>query len=203
MSRYPQWYLSAKQYPVVTSLVVLSALGGMLVSNKLSFAISYFSFGGIDGSSYFRLVTPIFLHFGMLHFIFNSLWLAMLGSRIEGYFGGLHLLALVVISGIVSNLSQAWWSGSVLFGGMSGVVYALIGYLWIVNKVYPTHNTALPKGIVPFMIGWLVLCMTPIVSFIMGAGIANAAHVGGLLCGMLLGTIFGLQHKLRNANHRK
>ena len=198
MSRYPQWYLSAKHYPVVTTLIALSALGGMLVSINLPFAISYFSFGGIESSHYLRLVTPIFLHFGMLHFIFNSLWLAMLGSRIEGYFGGLHLSALAIFSGMVSNITQAWWSGSVLFGGMSGVVYALIGYLWIFNKVYPTDITSLPKGIVPFMIGWLVLCMTPIVSFIMGSGIANAAHVGGMLCGMLLGLIFGLQRKFKN-----
>jgi len=51
------------------------------------------------------------------------------------------------------------------FGGMSGVVYALLGYLWVANSIAPHPLMTLPKGIVTFMIGWLVLCMTPVVTF--------------------------------------
>ena len=99
MSQQPNWYILAKRYPAVTLLVVLSAVGGMLVSFSSHAAIGYFSFGGMNDSQYWRLITPIFLHFGILHFIFNSLWLSMLGSRIEEVMGTLHLMLIVVTTG--------------------------------------------------------------------------------------------------------
>jgi GlpG protein len=198
MLQQPNWYILAKRYPGVTLLVVLSAVGGMLVSFSSRTAIGYFSFGGMNDGQYWRWLTPIFLHFGILHFIFNSLWLSMLGSRIEEVMGTLHVILIVVTTGVVSNAVQFWWSEASNFGGMSGVVYALLGYLWIANSIAPHPFMLLPKGIVPFMIGWLVLCMTPLVTFLLGVGIANAAHLGGLLSGMSLGLAFGLLAKLKN-----
>ena len=197
MSQESNWYRVAKQHPAVTSLIVLSALGGILVSLDYSLARQYLSFSGITGGQYWRLITPIFLHFGMLHFVFNSLWLSMLGSRVEQSMGSIHLIIVVLVSGLASNVAQYSWSGAVNFGGMSGVVYALLGYIWIKNMLAPQSLLILPKGIVAFMIGWLFLCMTPVVTFFLGAGIANAAHLGGLLVGMLLGLAFGLVQRLK------
>ena len=197
MSQEPNWYRVAKQYPAVTSLVVLSALGGMLVSVDYSLAIQNLSFSGITDNQYWRLITPIFLHFGMLHFVFNSLWLSILGSRVEQSMGSMHLIVVVLVSGLASNVAQFSWSGAVNFGGMSGAVYALLGYIWIKNSIVPQPLLSLPKGIVAFMIGWLLLCMTPLVTFFLGVGIANAAHLGGLLVGMLLGLAFGLAQRVK------
>ncbi|HIG66505.1 MAG TPA: rhomboid family intramembrane serine protease [Porticoccaceae bacterium] len=197
MSQEPNWYRVARQYPAVTSLVALSALGGMLVSVDYSAATQNLSFSGITDNQYWRLITPIFLHFGMLHFVFNSLWLSMLGSRIEQSMGSLHLIVVVLVSGLVSNIAQYSWSGTVNFGGMSGVVYALLGYIWIKNTLVPQRLLSLPKGIVGFMVGWLFLCMTPVVTFFIGVGIANAAHLGGLFVGLLLGLAFGLLQRLK------
>ena len=197
MSQEPNWYRVARQYPAVTSLVILSALGGILVSVDYSAAIQNLSFSGITNNQYWRLITPIFLHFGMLHFVFNSLWLSMLGSRIEQSMGSLHLIIVVLVSGLVSNIAQYSWSGTVNFGGMSGVVYALLGYIWIKNTLVPQRLLSLPKGIVGFMVGWSFLCMTPVVTFFIGVGIANAAHLGGLLVGLLLGLGFGLVQRLK------
>ena len=198
MSQEPNWYRVARQYPAVTSLVILSALGGMLVSVDDSAAIQNLSFRGITDNQDWRLITPIFLHFGILHFVFNSLWLSMLGSRIEQSMGSLHLIIVVLVSGLVSNIAQYSWSGTVNFGGMSGVVYALLGYIWIKNTLVPQRLLSLPKGIVGFMVGWLFLCMTPVVTFFFGVGIANAAHLGGLLVGLLLGLGFGLVQRLKD-----
>jgi GlpG protein len=80
---------------------------------------------------------------------------------------------------------------------MSGVIYALLGYLWIGNIVAPTAGMELPQGIFGFMIGWLVLCMTPLLPSVFGIGIANAAHVGGLVIGMIIGLAFGTIIRLR------
>jgi GlpG protein len=195
MIQNSKWFVAAKQYPSTTVLIVLSAFGWIMVSIDYSFSMRNLSF--ILGGDYWRLLTPIFLHFGIAHFAFNSIWLSMLGSRIESLMGPIHLILLVVISGLISNLSQFWWSGAPNFGGMSGVVYSLIGYMWIVNILAPRAGLELPKGVFGFMIGWLFLCMTPLLPAVFGVGIANAAHVGGLFCGMITGLAFGIVMRFR------
>ena len=91
---------------------------------------------------------------------------------------------------------QFVWSGSPYFGGMSGVVYALLGYIWIKDKVVPDPQLTLPPGIIGFMLGWLVVCMTGILDLLLGVGVANGAHLGGLIIGMLLGLLFGFTSRL-------
>src|ERR1051326_871290 len=83
-----------------------------------------------------RLLTPIFIHFGPIHILCNMLWLRDLGSMIEGRQSSWHLGALVLIFGICSNLAQSYTSGPA-FGGMSGVAYGLLGYIWICGKRDP------------------------------------------------------------------
>ena len=68
MSQEPNWYRVARQYPAVTLLVILSALGGMLVSVDYSAAIQNLSFSGITDNQYWRLITPIFLV--LMHLLF-------------------------------------------------------------------------------------------------------------------------------------
>ena len=195
MIQTSKWLLAAKQYPSTILLIGLSALGWLMVSANYSFSVRHLSF--TYGGDYWRLLTPIFLHFGIVHFTFNSIWLSMLGSRIENLMGSIHLTLLVVVSGLISNLSQFWWSGAPNFGGMSGVIYSLLGYLWIGNILAPRAGLELPQGIFGFMIGWLFLCMTPLLPAVFGVGIANAAHVGGLLCGVLTGLAFGMVLRFR------
>lgn len=191
MSQQLNWLLAARQNPAVSLLIIASVLGGLVASFFPQLQRELF-FGSLASEQYWRLITPIFLHFGLVHLVFNSLWLSMLGSRIEQLNGSLHLILLVVCSGVVSNMAQYVWSGSVYFGGMSGVVYALLGYIWIKHKLMPHPALQLPPGIIGFMLGWLVVCMTGILDVLLGVGIANAAHLGGLVIGMLLGFIFGV-----------
>ena len=191
MSQQFNWLLAARQNPAVAILIVASVLGGLISSFSPQLQRVLF-FGSLALGEYWRLITPIFLHFGLVHLVFNSLWLSMLGSRIEQLAGSLHLMLLVLVSGVISNMAQFVWSGTVYFGGMSGVVYALLGYIWIKNKIAPHALLQLPLGIVGFMLGWLLVCMTGILDLLLGVGVANAAHLGGLVVGMLLGGVFGL-----------
>ena len=191
MSQQLNWLLAARQHPAVTILIIASVLGGLISSFFPQLQRALF-FGNLASGEYWRLITPIFLHFGLVHLVFNSLWLSMLGSRIEELAGSSHLILLVLLSGVFSNMAQFIWSGTVYFGGMSGVVYALLGYTWIKNKMWPHPLLHLSPGIVGFMLGWLLVCMTGILDLLLGVGVANAAHLGGLVIGMLLGGIFGL-----------
>jgi GlpG protein len=90
-------------------------------------------------------------------------------------------------------MSQYYWSGTIYFGGMSGVIYALLGYLWIKHKIAPQNYARLPSGLMGFMVGWLVLCMTGVLEVALGIGVANAAHLSGLVAGLLIGLVFALK----------
>jgi len=145
----------------------------------------------LNNREYWRLITPIFIHFGIFHIAFNGLWLWEFGRRIEALTGSGHFLMLVIVTGTASNFSQYFWGGPSLFGGMSGVLYGLLGYIWIRNKVAPNPGFNLPRGIIGFMLAWLVICMTGVVDLLFRGSIANAAHASGLVAGMFLGAVFG------------
>ncbi len=128
-----------------------------------------------------RLFTPMFLHFGILHILFNMLWLRDLGSMVEARKGPWKLLLLVLALAGTSNLAQYLISGP-NFGGMSGVVYGLLGYIWMQGKFNPASRMSLQPQTVTFMIAWFFLCLTGL----MGP-IANAAHAVGLALGIAWG----------------
>ena len=138
-----------------------------------------------------RLITPIFLHFSLMHILFNMLSLSSFGNLLEKKFGSGWFLAVVLTSALASNLTQYLWAGAPNFGGMSGVVYALFGYTWARGHTDPWAGFRLPANSVFTMLLWLVVCMTGTVG-----PIANAAHVGGLVMGGLWGLIPWLRRRI-------
>lgn len=130
-----------------------------------------------------RLLTPIFLHFGIIHLAFNMLWLYDLGGMIESRQGSGRLLQFVIVAGVFSNLAEyLLGSPNPLFGGMSGVVYGLLGYVWLRGKFDLTSGLYLHPQIVVLMIVWFFLCWSGFIG-----NIANYAHTFGLLIGMAWG----------------
>ncbi|MDK2970587.1 MAG: rhomboid protease GlpG [Candidatus Sumerlaeota bacterium] len=135
----------------------------------------------IRGGQVWRLVTPIFLHFGILHLAFNMLWLKDLGSQIENREGSLFFVLAVLALAIPSNLVQYAFTGP-NFGGMSGVVYGLLGYIWARKRRNPASEYNLDQTTVIMMAVWFALCWTGILG-----PIANWAHTVGLAAGVALG----------------
>jgi membrane associated rhomboid family serine protease len=136
-----------------------------------------------------RLITPIFIHFSWMHILFNMLWLKDLGSMIEARQGSGFLTIMVLVTAIASNLAQFLAVGPD-FGGMSGVVYALMGYIWIRGKLDPGSGLFLHPSTVMMMIIWFFVCWTGAVGHV-----ANFAHAGGLLAGMAWGGLSGVRHR--------
>lgn len=126
-----------------------------------------------------RLITPIFIHMGILHLLFNMFWLYDLGSAIEARRGTGRFALLVLAAAALPNLLQFYWNGP-LFGGMSGVVYALFGYIWMKQRYQPELGLGLAESTVWIMLAWLFIAP-------LAGPTANAAHVGGLLVGMAVG----------------
>ena len=130
-----------------------------------------------------RLVTPILIHYGILHLVFNLIWLADLGGMIERRQGTLRLALLVAAIGVGSNLAQFWIAGPA-FGGMSGVVYGLFGCVWVRGKLDPDSGLFVSRQNAVILIVWLVLCFTGFLG-----PIANWAHAVGLGVGAAWGYV--------------
>ena len=189
--------------PFTMVLVLLSILGFLLVYLGMPLTwIAQLTFTPVtlvDGDlrfmpmdgQYWRLLTPAFLHFGWLHIVFNSLWLWELGTRVERVMGSLNMAGLFCVIALVSNTCQYVFGGPGLFGGMSGVVYGLLGFSWVAPLLQPRWPIQPAPAIMLFMIGWLVICLVGLVEVLGFGAIANAAHLGGLVCGAVLGAAFG------------
>ena len=138
-----------------------------------------------------RLLTPVLIHFGAMHILFNMMWLFSLGSMIETVHGTGRFAMLVVAFAIASNLAQYVFAGP-YFGGMSGVNYGLIGYVWIRGKFDPASGLHLDKQSVVMAVVWFFLCLAGWIGHV-----ANHAHAAGLILGMAWGWI-SAQIALRN-----
>jgi GlpG protein len=151
----------------------------------------------LEAGQWWRLVTPMLIHFGWLHLAMNGLWYWELGRRIEFRQGRVGLLGLTLLFALLSNLAQFWFGGPSLFGGLSGVLYGLLGYCWIFQLLAPTPAYQLPRGVLGMMLVWLVICLTGVIDTLGFGSIANAAHVGGLLAGCAAGLVGGALARLR------
>lgn len=140
-----------------------------------------------------RWVSHALLHFSVAHIAFNLLWWWQLGGDIEQRLGSGKLLQLFVISAALSGAGQFWVEGA-NFGGLSGVVYALLGYVWILGYRLPNLGLSVPKPVVAFMLVWLILgYVQPFMA------IANTAHLAGLLSGMALAYLDSTKQKHKKA----
>ncbi len=154
---------------------------------------------GLEQGQWWRLFSPMLLHFGFLHLAMNMLWYWEIGRRIEHQQGRVFLILLTLVSALASNLSQFMFSDASLFGGLSGVLYAVLGHCWIYQRIHPQFNYALPKGVVAMMLIWLLLCLSGVVTALGFGQIANAAHVSGLVLGCVSGAVFALLARQRAA----
>ena len=155
----------------------------------------------LQSGQIWRFITPIFLHFSVLHILFNMMWLRNLGRGIEFARGTRRFVLLILVLAIVSNVGQYWWVMTFYqcppqvparFGGMSGVVFGLIGYLWIKGRTQPQQGLGIANDQLVMAVLWMLLC----IGGAFGA-IANAAHVTGFTAGILIGARQSLWVKLR------
>ena len=129
-----------------------------------------------------RYVTPAFIHFSVLHLVFNLLWWWYLGGQIEQRLGSGKLFILLIVGAALPNIAEFFASGP-RFGGLSGVVYALLGYSWLRARLQPDCGLAMPPALMGFMLVWLVLGFLDM----LGTPTANMAHLAGLLVGLAQG----------------
>ena len=150
----------------------------------LSFNETYYIY-----NEWWRLITPMLIHFSFAHLAFNCLWIYVLGSKIEEHDGHFIFFILVIISSLGANFLQYIFSGPSLFGGLSGVIYGMLGYCMFVEFESKKDIYDLPPAIYLFMLVWLVLGFMGILNLFGFGNVANFAHLGGLIFGIIFAMI--------------
>ena len=133
---------------------------------------------------WFRLFTAMFVHGGLLHLLFNMYALYYLGNLVEYTYGVWRFLVFYFASGFIGNVATQVFYGSSISLGASGAIFGLAGVLLSAGfrsdtPVFLRSYTG--AALLPMIIFNIVY------GFIPGSGINNAAHIGGLLTGMLFG----------------
>lgn len=177
MQRFKAMSLFVQLVPVVCIIIFAGFMFGQF--NQL---FAHLQFNPSNPLTWF---TPALAHFSAIHLIFNLLWWFVLAPKIEQTSGQFTLLTVALLSAAISSWAQFMFVGA-NFGGLSGVVYALLGYCWIYPLVSKTPRL-ISNGVVGFMLLWLAFGFTELFFISM----ANWAHLGGLLTGVVIALVMG------------
>jgi GlpG protein len=150
-------------------------------------------FGKIRQGEWWRLFTPCLMHDGLFHILFNMCWVWMLGKQIEERLGKLRMIVMVLIVGIIPNIAQ-YLMGGPTFVGFSGIIVAMVGFIWVRQKIAPWEGYPLQRSLI-LLTAIFVFAMLglQVLSFILQylhiiklvLPIANTAHMVGGLVGIL------------------
>ena len=176
-------------------LFAASAFSGDLLYNEGAFSLWYI----LQGREWWRLITSMFLHANMDHLVGNMLMLYMAGELVEKYIGKWKFTILYFFSGISGSVLYAVYefvTGSFADSiGASGAVFGVIGALLVIVIRHKGRYADITTGRMVFMIVYMMY---------MGfraSNVNNAAHIGGLLSGMIL-TVFYMLIGNRDSGRR-
>ena len=193
-----KWLL---QTPVTSFLILTSlfvAIQTSLGSNMSTYSVLLYPLSDANSlvevfsqltslSAALKTVAPMFLHFGELHLVFNMIWMWYFGKQLEEVLPAWFFISLVALISFISNTVQYLTIEYNNFGGMSGVIYGLAGYSWILTVFQSQRFKIINHNLFIFFVCSLVL-----MELFASSWIATAAHLGGLLSGL----VFGICHVL-------
>lgn len=193
--------MQTKNNYITSSVLVFSAFIALITNMGSDIdAIKPFLFSlYIDNSpeirqgQLWRLITPTFLHFGLPHLAFNGSMIWIFGSHIERTHSKLTYLCLIISSAILCNLSQYIVSDTI-FGGLSGVVFAFIGFLWLLPKINSNYPIYINNSMAIFFVASLAIGFSGILE-LFNIHIANTAHVIGLVTGLAFSAFIATRHQ--------
>jgi rhomboid protease GluP len=147
---------------------------------------------GILDGEWWRLIVPVFLHVGFFHLLANTFGLIVFGGTVESTFGSVNYAAVYLLSGVLGNVAS-FWAGPALGAGASGAVFGIIGafgaYLFLNRRTLGQLGRQSLTSI------GVILAINLVFGFVV-AGIDNAAHLGGLVAGALLGLALAPRQRL-------
>ncbi|HEM4265214.1 TPA: rhomboid family intramembrane serine protease [Streptococcus suis] len=180
-----------KRYPVTNGLLAVTALVFLLIQvfrfGQTTTAYTIFEFGGMfgevvryDPTQLWRLISPIFVHIGWEHFIFNSITLLGLGYQLEGLFGSRRFLILYLLAGIMGNAFVFFFTPNVVSAGASTSLFGLFGAMALLRYYSRSpYVQVLGQRYTALLIANLIITL-------LNPSISLAGHIGGAVGGCLV-----------------
>jgi rhomboid protease GluP len=134
---------------------------------------------------WWRLFTSCFIHISIFHLLMNSYALLIIGAQLEPLLGKARFLAAYLFTGIASSIVSLWWHDMTISAGASGAIFGLYG----VFLAMLTTNI-IEKSVRKQLLSSILVFVAYNLLYGMKGGIDNAAHLGGLLSGLLIGYAF-------------
>ena len=137
----------------------------------------------------YRLLTCIFLHIGICHLLCNMYSLYVVGKEIENLYGKIKYLIIFFGSGICGSIMSIAFTKNTISAGASGAIFGLLGSLLYFGYYYRNYlGNSIKRSVLPVIIVNLAIGFA-------SSGIDNAAHIGGLVGGILLSMLVGVPGK--------
>jgi len=173
------------------AIFLLMALAGGSTNESTLMAFGVKSNPQIARGEWWRFITPIFIHIGMLHLFFNSYALWIVGPQVEKLYGAARFVILYVLTGVAGVSASYFYHPQSESAGASGAIFGLFGVLLVFgvryrNSIPPFFKRAVGTGVLP------VIVINLIIGFTIPA-IDNSAHIGGLLAGAALAALIPFQ----------
>ena len=138
---------------------------------------------------YFRLLTCAFVHIGMIHLLFNMYALYVIGAQLESFLGKVQYLIIYIFSALTGSILSCVFTSNAISAGASGAIFGLLGSLLYFGYHYRVYlGNVLKSQIIPLLIFNLML------GFVL-VGVDSAAHIGGLIGGLLMTMALGIKYK--------
>ncbi|MCK4026769.1 rhomboid family intramembrane serine protease [Streptococcus suis] len=179
-----------KRYPVTNALLAVTALVFLLIQvfrfGQTTTAYTIFEFGGMygqvvryDPTQLWRLISPIFVHIGWEHFLFNSFTLYALGYQLEPLFGSRRFFLLYLLSGIMGNVFVYFFTPGVVGAGASTSLFGLFAAMGFLR--YYSRSAYLQ------LLGqrYTALLLINLALGLFNPAISMAGHIGGAIGGCL------------------
>lgn len=139
----------------------------------------------IREGEWWRLITPMFLHIGLIHLMMNSFALYYLGTAVERIFGRFRFLFIYLFAGFWGNVASFLFSPQTISAGASGGIFGLFGALLYFGLIHPRPFFQTMGANIITLVGINLL-----IGFL--PGIDFAGHLGGLVGGFLAAAIVSL-----------
>lgn len=134
------------------------------------------------GGEWWRLLTNCFLHIGVLHLVMNMYALFYIGLLLEPYLGKARFLIAYLLTGLTASMASLWWHDLTISAGASGAIFGMYGVFlaMLTTSLIEASTRKSLLASISIFVGYNLL-------FGLQGGIDNAAHIGGLIGGLIIG----------------
>lgn len=191
--------LFATKKPIVTYIFITICIIMFILTRGSTDIETLLKYGANNAyltksGEYYRLLSSMFIHIGLLHLLFNMYALYIIGPQVESFYGKFKYFLIYILSGVSGSILSITFSSNTVSAGASGAIFGLMGALLYFGFFYRNYlGSVIKSQIVPIIILNLVIGFST-------SGIDNAAHIGGLIGGILTSLALGVTDKTRKAD---